>query len=398
MERERAKPLIAVAVIIVSLGILVFGLSLTSSEEPQPSGADRPGPSVAPSGAELRDIIASAGGVDALRIADASGAFDLVRFDPLDADALLASNRLSYGVAENHLTNELWTLDGERIRQQLWAPDTPHDFAHFNADGTITRWIHGGGPDFAPRIAQVLDRTGAVVAETTPMYANRFATDDGRVFALLGDGRYGSNTPHLALVVDDGFARRELANGQPIAWIDIPTPGLLVAYPTSRDGSTRVWDTETLEEIIGHALHSRAYVRAAVSADRSTAVGVRFDGELEVIDLRTGDPTHTFGEFDVTGMDQPLALSADGSIVVIVQRTGLVDVWSVDDSTQILQIAGEAAQPRWLSETYAPRSATAISAHAERLAVRNPARPDVSTSWTIVDLGIDWLLARAEGQ
>lgn len=392
------KPLLAAAAIVVSLGVLYVGLSLVSGDGSQ---ADDDGPTrsaTSLSGAELRSLVETSGGVDALRIAEAAGAFDLVRFDPHDPDIALAANRLSYGEAENQRSNERWTIAGERVEQELWAPETPHDFAHFNADGTITRWIHGGGPDFAPRIAQVLDRTGAVVVETEPMYANRFATDNRRVFALLGDGVYGSRAQHVGLIVDDGQTRQVLAGAGSLAWIDVPAPGLLVAYPASPGGSTQVWNTATLEPVRGHALGGRAYVRTAISADGSTAVGVDFEGGLDVIDLRTGRQTHSFGDFTIEGIDRPLTLSDDGSLVVVVQLSGAVEVWSVDDSTRVLSIAGESAQPRWLSETYAARSATAVSANAERLAVRNPARPDVTTTWSIIDLDFDRLLGSIDGQ
>lgn len=401
MERERVGRIAAAGVLGVVVISLLVGLALVSTDSAQPES---------PQEAEVQDrrsadgLIAALdtiGGVEELVLGTASGPFDLVRFDPLDSTRLLAVHRRSYGEAENQLSNEIWTLENGVLTQELWAPDTAHDFAHFNADGTITRWVHGGGPDFAPRIAQVLDRDLEQVTESDPLYASRFVVDDGRVFALLGDGFYGSDAPYGALVADDGTYSFVLAQGQNYEWIDTPAPGLLVAYSATGDAKTRVWNTETLEEVVGHALSDRDFQRAAISQDGSTAAGVSPDGALSVIDLRTGQVTHSFGSFEVAEIDRPITLNGDGTAAVIVETDGTVSLWWLEDGTRLLSINGDSAQPRWVSEVYAPKSATAVSWDATRLAVRIAARPDTPTSWTIVDVDVDSWLQRsvaAEGQ
>lgn len=345
----------------------------------------------------LSTALETVGGIDGLVLGTAEGAFDLVRFDPNDSNRLLAVQRRSYGVAENQQSNEIWTIDNGILSQDLWAPDVAHDFAHFNADGTITRWIHGGGAvGFAPRIAQVLDRDLEQVRESGPMYASRFVVDGSRVFALLGDGSYASDAPYRSLVVDDGADQVSLTSAADLEWIDSPAPGLVVAYPTADTGTTRVWNSETLDEVVSHALSNRNFQRAAISQDSSTAAGVSFDGALSIIDLRTGLVTHSFGSFDVEGIDQPITLNADGSVAVIVEHDGTVSLWWVADGTKMFSIIGASAQPRWVSEVHAPQSATAVAWDATRLAVRNVARADTPTTWTIIDVDIDSWLEQAQ--
>ncbi len=389
----------------VVLGLLV-SLMLLSDDSDQRDGrkdAERTEDDAEAERLERRSVagvsaaLEAVGGIDGLVMGAAVGAFDLVRFDPNDSNRLLAVQRRSYGLAENQQSNEIWTIDNGVLSQELWAPDVAHDFAHFNADGTITRWIHGGGAvDFAPRIAQILDRDLEQVRESGPMYASRFVVDGSRVFALLGDGSYASDVPYRSLVVDDGWEQFSLAPAAALEWIDSPAPGLVVAYPKASTGTTRVWNSETLDEVVSHALSDRDFQRAAISEDRSTAAGVSFDGALSIIDLRTGRVTHSFGSFDVEGIDQPITLNADGSVAVIVEHDGTVSLWWVADGTKLLSIVGASAQPRWVSEGHAPQSATAVAWDATRLAVRNAARPDTPTSWTVIDVDIDSWLERAE--
>ncbi len=352
----------------------------------------------APNRDRLHGLFESIGGFDELRFSTAEGAFDTVRFDPLDGNRLLASKRLSYGPAENHLVNEMWWLDGSNeARQELWAPEVAHDFAHFNVDGTVTMWVHGGGTGFAPRIAVVLDgATGETLVTTEPVFASRFTATSRAVFALTGTGVYGtSQSGYVDLIADAGAGPVVLADGGPYGWVDNPTSDVLVAYPVTAGGTTAVWDTVTLQPIVDHVLAGRHLVRLAVSADRRTALGATPAGSLQVIDLTTGLAGDAFGQVDVQGVDQPITLDADGTVAITVGRSGLVQIWWVGDDQPVATIGADAAQPRWISQEYAPQSTSIVSADGERVALRRPALPGVPTRWDFVETGVGAWIERA---
>ena len=244
-----------------------------------------------PGAGSLRDLLESIGGFESQTLGIAGGPFDLLRFDPLDSSRILASVRSSYGEARNQDTNEIWVVEDGKVEQSLWAPDVEHDFAHFNSDGTITMWVNASDDlSYGPRQAVLLDANWTPVITTSGIYASRFTSTDGKVFALTGDGdHYSNRRSYVDLLVHDGESRTVLASGDSFGWIDTPIDGLLVAYPAESGGVTAVWDTNTLKPVQGHALAGRHYQRLAISRDGSTAVGVTFGNRLEQIDLGTGD-------------------------------------------------------------------------------------------------------------
>lgn len=340
-----------------------------------------------PSASGLRDLLDAVGGLDNLHLATATGAFDLVRFDPEDPDRLLASRRRSYGPAENQASNEIWhiTETGE-VDQRLWEPSTSHDFVHFNIDGTTTMWVHSGEPGFSRRVATILDSGPAPSTTTTPLYASRFTATRGAVFALTGNGDYYTNEPgYVDLLADRGTGIKILDSGETYAWIDNPTPELLMAYPNDPDGSIGVWNTVTLEPEPTHPLAGRAFRRVAISGDGTVAVGANFAGELEVVDLLTGQTETRFGSVEVAGVDQPITLNSDGTIAITVERTGRVSLWWVGDDAPVFTVAAGEGQPRWVSEERAPRSTSVVSADTTRIALLIAARAENPTSWQIVD-------------
>ncbi len=408
---------ILVGVVIAAIGLLVIAgddpapgpaaeakpeqptqdrtLDGTEAAEAIPSPQAAPSPQLAaelfaaaPSGQTLRGLLEALGGLESLEVASAEGAFDLVRFDPNDADRLLATHRLSYGRAENQADNELWQITGTgQLEQTAWAPSVPHDFVHYNVDGTATMWVHGGGTGFAPRIAVTLLDGFAPSQATEPIYASRFTSAAGRVFALTGTGDYYTNsTDYVALVADDGNGQRTLDDGAGYGWIDNPTADIMIAYPADQDGVLTVWSVTTLEQLPNHPLSGRSFERVAISADQRIAVGATFDGVLEVIDLVTGQTRDRFGSVAIGGVDVPITLNAEGTIAVIVEATGRVSMWWVGEDEPVLTVAAHQAQPRWLSAEYAARSTSVVSADAARVALLASARPGTRTRWTIVDI------------
>lgn len=350
-----------------------------------------------PSEEGLRDLFDVVGGFEGLELATAEGAFDLVSFDANDENRLLASRRLSYGNAENQQVNEIWELGSDGvIEQALWAPGTSHDFAHFNADGSATMWVHGGGDGFAPRKAVVL--TGGFVRTTTtePIYASRFTTADDTVFALTGNGDYYTNdVGYVDLVADDGTGLTLLHDGSFYGWINNPAPDILVAYPIDGQGSTAVWDVATLRPLPTHQLAGRSYQRSAVSGDGAVAVGVTFGGELEVIDLGTGQSRGTFGEVDVDRVDRPIALNFDGTVAVTIENTGRVSIWWVGADKPISSIITGEGQPRWVSAAYAPTSTSVVSWDTRRIALSSPASGQTASTWIIADTDTNSWIQRA---
>ncbi|MGI9644526.1 MAG: hypothetical protein ACR2O6_04370 [Ilumatobacteraceae bacterium] len=395
-----------VAVIVAAVAVVGALISDDGGRGGQPSSIDpTAGPAAdcyaaEPNAADLRIVFGSIGGFDGLVVGEASGAFDLVTFDPLDHSRLLAAHRAGYGRAENQEVNEEWRVAGGEVVQDVWDASTPHDFVHHNADGTTTMWAHSGDEvGFAPRNAVVLDRDGAVVTATSAaMYADRFAVDGGTVFALTGDPRYFAprDPEYLELLADDGVAQTRLASGAGFAWLDVPAPGILVAYPANADGVTAVWDTATLAPLANHPLAGRAHRRVAVAADGRTALGVRFDGRLEAVELATGRASPPFGALDVTEIDSPIALSPDGSVALTVDRSGTVSVWFVGDDVPIATYRASTGLPRWLpTSRSAARLTSVLAPDASRLALRIDARPGVGLTWVLVDTELDSWLDRA---
>lgn len=412
---DRLVPAVLAAIVVGLIGwLLLLGSDADSALEPEPDGGsvpstptvdrpDVPRPLLAaelfaadPSAAGLRQLYDVVGGFEGLELGSIEGAFDLVSFDPVDRDRLLASNRLSYGPAENQQTTELWHFTGGVIERTLWAPSVSHDFVHFNPDGTTTMWVHGGGQGFAPRAATVLDRQLTPVTTTEPLYASRFSSTGGTVFALTGNGDYYTNDPgYVELVADRGSGPIVLDDGFRYGWIDNPSPDLLIAYPAVAEGRTSVWDATTLEPMPDHELAHRHHRRVAISGDGRVAVGAAADGSLEVIDLSTGASVERFGSVDTDGVARPITLNDDGTVAITVEGSGTVSLWWVGDDRPVASIDADAGQPRWLSEEYAAASTSVVAADGSRIVIRAGARPDSPTTWLMVDAEIDSWIERA---
>jgi hypothetical protein len=358
---------------------------------------------LAPTEQNLRALFEATGGFDALEVGTATGAFDVVTFDPLDHDQLLAARRTGYLADGNEEINQRWDISAGSATQALWDPTNPHDFMHYNTDGTITVWVHDGDGDggYVIRRAIVLDQASTrtqVMSSSSTIQADRFAVDGRTVFALTSNPDWYAprDAGYTALVADDGIERVRLASGASFGWIDVPSPGLLVAYPTDASGVTAVWDTQTLDRLDDHPLSDRPYLRVAVARDVPIALGVTHDGLLEPLDLATGRTGARFGRVDSTELDKPVALSDDGTVAVTVDKSGTVSIWFVGSSTPIATYEASTALPRWLpTSRSAARVASVVAPDASRVALRIPARPQVSVSWRVIDTDVHSWIARA---
>ncbi|MDX2378264.1 MAG: hypothetical protein QNM02_00715 [Acidimicrobiia bacterium] len=355
----------------------------------------------APSAEALSVLFDSIGGFEGLEVGIAQGAFDVVTFDPSDPDTLLAAHRAGYMAEGNEDVNQRWTISGQGMTQSTWDPTTPHDFVHYTSDGSITMWVRDGPDDtFTARRAVVLDQGGTpthVMSTSSAIQADRFAVDGRTVFALTGDPDWYAprDGGYDALVADDGAVRTHLSSGASFGWIDVPAPGLLVAYPSGPSGTTAVWDTNTLARLEDHPLSGQPYQRVAVAGATSTALAVTLDGELETIDLSNGRTGQRFGRLDVTEVDRPVALSDDGTVAVTVDKSGTVTIWFVASGTPVATFEASSALPRWLpTSRSAARVTSVVAPDASRVALRIPARPEVSVSWRVIDTDVDSWIAR----
>jgi hypothetical protein len=318
-------------------------------------------------------------------VATATGDFDLVTFDPTNADRLLASRRSSYGPAENQSVNERWRIGDGYVDQRAFDPDRAHDFAHFTGDGSVAVWAHSGNNTaFASRTVSI--ERGTDTLETAPIYASRSVVVDDVLFALTGSADYYSTTRHHeSFVAHRGDRVIVLDSGEAWSWVDSPAPGVAVTYPVDPGGTTKAWDTSTLEAVADHALSGLSYRRLTISADGSAGIGVTFDGELEHFDPSTGDPIARFGGVDPEGISAPVTLNADGSMAITVDRLGEVRIWWVGDDEPLAIIDADAGPARVLGERRAPRRSSAVHPGAERVAVRLLATPRQATSWLLLD-------------
>lgn len=363
----------------------------------------------APGPDTLRFLLRSLGGVDGITVATAEGSFDLVSFHPRNPDQLVASLRSGYGPAQNQGVNESWriTTSGAVLTSPL-APAIEHDFAQYNDYGTVSLWSNAGDGegaagepadgegagspftspehDFTPRTVVLGPIPFLNDRRSDPLYPSRTVIVGNTLFALTGDSDYYSNARQFeALIADRGDGQVVLDDGAGWAWVDNPMSNIVVAYPVDEDGATAVWSAETLERIDEHQLAGRRYRRLAVSGNQTTMVGVTFDGTLEVVDLGTDRVTSRFGLLDPDGIADPITLNHDGTIAVTVDHDGPVTLWWVGDPEPVVVIEADAGPPRLVSEYRAPRVSSAVAADAERVAVRNRARPGAATTWSIID-------------
>lgn len=347
-----------------------------------------------PTSRNLRELFIVLGGFEGLSVGEVTGSFDLVTFDPADPDRLLATMRDGYGPARNNGLNQQWTVDATGIRQEPWRADTPHDFVHFNPDGTHTMWELAGSGDepWPQRRAHVIAADGTVIATTAPMYPARFATDGGRVFALV---TAGTSLTYTTLVASDGDGMAELDSGLPYSWVDVPVPGIVVAYPRSVDLRTRVWDTVTLLPLDDHPLAGRRWQRADLSHDGSVAVGIRFDGRIEVVDVETGTVTGEFGLVNPRDVHQPVTIDPGARMVTTIDNDGTLTLWHLDDGRLVARTRGDSGVLRWVNRALSARLSSAVAFDGSRVALRQPAGPETRVVWSIVDTDVSSWIDRA---
>ncbi len=350
-----------------------------------------------PSATTVRELLDVIGGVGTMIAGSAAGDFDLVTFDPLNPNHLLASRRGSYGPAQNQRFNEMWTVTEGRVDQRPFAVDRPHDVAHFATDGSVAVWATTGDTDsFAARTVSI--ERNDTTAKTAGVYASRSVIVNATLFALTDSADYYSTSrQYESFIADRSGDVVVLGTARDAAWVNSPTPEVVVLYPAEPSGRTMVWDATTLQPLPDHPLANLRYERIVVSADGSTGVGITFDGRLERFDPIDARITASFGRVDPTGMAQPVTLSPDGSIAITVDRTGEVTLWWVGDNEPLQVFEADAGPARFLSEQRAPRQSSAVHPLGLRVALRFPARPMEPTSWLLVDTDPGAWIERACG-
>ena len=219
----------------------------------------------------------------------------------------------------------MWSISASGISVTPYAPGVELDDARFNRDGTVVAF----GPnepvaaDRPLARATIRDLDGVVLAAMPELRyeglrtgAGRSASDGETVFVIPANIIYADKSenepygPLTALRPDGPVQLTERVDLY--EWIDVVTRGVLVAFPGPVDGTdqflgnvTAAWDTRTLEPLADHPLAGRRLVRAVVTTNGSMAVGVDFEGVIQVIDMTTGDVTSTFGRIDVGTAEVP---------------------------------------------------------------------------------------------
>lgn len=386
---RRQGPLILAGVAAVALIIGVLTLVLRDDEGGSDIGPlDESDPptevEVAPT---VADAFEAAGGLPGLTLGIAEGAFELVTFDPADPNVMIAAVRDGSGPAENQDTTEQWAVGAGGVEQALWAADIPHDFAHFNPDGSVTRWVLSGAGAGAPvRTADIITTSGEVET-TAPVAVARAVVDSGTAFVLT----YGAIFDGFdQLIVLQGGEATVLADAATMQWADRPVAGAVLTYPTADGGETRVWDSATGAELPDHPLAGQEAQRIAISGDGSVGARIGLDGVAELFDPATGTAGIALGPVDPTAVEHALTLNADGSLAIAVDTNGTVTVWSTADGEQVFSIDGDAATPRLVGESIGSRATSAVSLDGTRLAIRYPAQGTERVRYEIIDLE-SWL-------
>lgn len=379
----------AIVLVVAAIGALVLlsrlvGTGGSSTVDRRPESRDA-----------ASALLSSIGGLDALHLGTAEGSFDMVSFDPSDPDRLLASRRSSYGIARNESVNEEWWVSDGDVVQSLFDADRAHDYAHFTRDGDIAIWSNSGETNgYAARTLVVM---GDADLRSGPIYASRSVVVGDTLFALTGDADYYSSSRSFELLVAerDG-TRRTLDPGAGWSWIDSPDGEVLVAYPVDETGLTVVWDVATLERLPQHPLSGRDYQRAAISGDATTAVGIRRSGEMEVVDLPSGEISGRFGAVDPRGIDRPLVLNHDATLAVSTDHDGTVTLWWVGDDRPLAVVGADAGPMRVIGELRAPRVSSSVAPDASRVAVHHRPIGEQPTTWAILDTDLESWSRRAD--
>jgi hypothetical protein len=120
-------------------------------------------------------------------------------------------------------------------------------------------------------------------------------------------------------------------------------------------------------------------------------VGVTFGNQLEQIDLETGGIVSTFGSLDPQRVDQAITLNHDGTIAITVSRLGQLVMWFVGEDEPVARLDGSASQSRFVSEEYAPQSASVVAPDASRVALRE-LDSDGNVTWRIFETNVEtWI-------
>ena len=182
-------------------------------------------------------------------------------------------------------------------------------------------------------------------------------------------------------------------------WIDVVTRGVLVAFPGPVDGTdqflgnvTAAWDTRTLEPLADHPLAGRRLVRAVVTTNGSMAVGVDFEGVIQVIDMTTGDVTSTFGRIDVGTARYPLVVDASGTVLMTTSKTtessAVITMWHVPTGEAAIEFQTATARGLNTPLPFTWDQTAGVAFDTSRVALRTQPRPEGIT-WTVIDTNVD---------
>ena len=169
------------------------------------------------------------------------------------------------------------------------------------------------------------------------------ALQDGDTDLAVTLALYASETPHhpkeveavLAEAVYTPGTRRRIAGHTDTVWSVAFGPDGQRALSGSHDGTVRLWDVETGNEIGHRQVYTSAVRSVAFSPDGSTTLSGLEDGRLIVWDTQTGELVKQLYGCDGSAYD--VAFSPDGGTFASGCADGRLIVWDVStwDSTQL---------------------------------------------------------------
>ena len=133
----------------------------------------------------------------------------------------------------------------------------------------------------------------------------------------------------------------------------------------STDGTAKVWDADTGEEIISLAGHRGAVVGIAFSPDGTRLATASADTTAKLWDVETGDELFSLGGH--TGAVNGIAFSPDGMQLATASADGTARTWDTETGEKILTLAAHTLFVN--SVTFSPDGRRLATASADRTAM-----------------------------
>lgn len=346
----------AAAAVVLALvgGLLLFARDSDELPADLPEApTDAPSPTLSVETAQA--MLEAVGGLEGLTLSTYTERERIQRitFDPLDPNRALAANL----DIDRPQATDVWSLDDGSVVPLSYSVENGNAGAVLQRDGTI--WID---PGQAGTIFPVLRNDGEFLATLRtgdfPIYTS--VSEGTSMVSLLTNT---STCPYRALTISNVAADRNPGSSTVLAdrielevgvynRVDIPEPGVAVAFPYFPDSPTilcvppagataLVYDIATQQPIVDHPFHDAEIARGAISGNRARAMILRPDSSVAVISMETQEVLMELGTFDAGTSIEPLVLDEAGQIAVVTEDDGRATVIHVDSGTVLLEVTGD---------------------------------------------------------